>query len=322
MQQPDAPHSDEHQANVISGVRSVIDATNSLEAVTFIGAGIMGRPMIRNLVAAGVRVRVYDAVAGVRQGLSEDGITVPASLSEAGNGARVIVMMLPDTPHVKEVVLGDHGLLQTLQPGALVIDMSTIAPGAEQEIAEKLARVGIEFVDAPVSGGVVGAVNGTLSIMVGGTPEGFERAEPFLRCMGRTIIHAGVHGSGQVFKMCNQLMVASHIQAMCEAFALARAHGTDLELMRNALRGGAAGSWMLDNLGSKVLAKDDAAGFRIDLQLKDLKLASEAAFEKGVPLPGLALATTLYLEARAHGEGSNGNQAMFRTFDRLTNQTH
>ena len=167
---------------------------------------------------------------------------------------------------------------------------------------------------------MVGAEKGTLSIMVGGDAAAFARAEPLLRCMGTTILHAGSSGAGQVFKACNQLMVASHIQAMCEALALGRVHGVDLERLVTALRPGAAGSWMLDNLAPKVLAGDANPGFRIDLMLKDLKLANDAAFAKGVPLPGLALVTALYLEARAHGEGGNGHQGLFRTYDRLTNR--
>jgi hypothetical protein len=162
---------------------------------------------------------------------------------------------------------------------------------------------------------------GSVFTKTGVTQADFRRAEPVLKGMGKRILHAGPAEMGQVFKMCNQLMAASHIQAMCEAFALGRAHGADLEVLRNALAGGAAGSWMLDNLGPQVIAKDARAGFRIDLQLKDLKLALDATFEKGVPLPGLALASALYLEARAHGEGANGNQALFRTFDRMSNQT-
>jgi 2-hydroxy-3-oxopropionate reductase len=204
--------------------------------------------------------------------------------------------------------------------GALVIDMSTIAPAAAEEIGRHLAQRRIGFVDAPVSGGVTGAVAGTLSIMAGGAEADFRRAAPILALMGKAVLHAGSCGMGQVFKACNQLMVASHIQAMCEALALGRAHGADLDRLLAALRPGAAGSWMLDNLAPKVLAKDAAAGFRIDLQLKDLKLAGDAAFARGVPLPGLALVTALYLEARAHGEGGNGNQALFRTFDRMANQ--
>ncbi len=298
-------------------------ASTQLEGVglvTFIGAGVMGLPMVRNLKKGGVTVRVFDVREDVRNALEAEGIAVVATLAEAGAARGTVIAMLPDTPDVRSVVLGPNGLAETLPEGSLFIDMSTIAPAAERDMSERLEARNIAMVDAPVSGGVIGAVNGTLSIMVGGTDTAFAAARPILAHMGTTILHAGGIGSGQVFKMCNQLMVASHIQAMCEAFALARAHEVDLTLMSNALRGGAAGSWMLDNLGPKVIAKDDSAGFRIDLQLKDLKLANEAAFEKGVPLPGLAIATSLYLEARAHGEGSNGNQALFRTFDRLANQ--
>ncbi|WP_432444400.1 NAD(P)-dependent oxidoreductase [Rhizobium lusitanum] len=288
--------------------------------VTFIGAGVMGLPMVRNLKKGGVTVRVFDVREDVRNALEAEGIAVVATLAEAGAARGTVIAMLPDTPDVRSVVLGPNGLVETLPEGSLFVDMSTIAPAAERDMSERLEARNIAMVDAPVSGGVIGAVNGTLSIMVGGTDTAFAAARPILAHMGTTILHAGGIGSGQVFKMCNQLMVASHIQAMCEAFALARAHEVDLTLMSNALRGGAAGSWMLDNLGPKVIAKDGSAGFRIDLQLKDLKLANDAAFEKGVPLPGLAVATSLYLEARAHGEGSNGNQALFRTFDRLANQ--
>ena len=292
----------------------------SIAPVNFIGAGAMGLPMVRNLIKAGIEVRVLDHSEAVRKKLVSEGIEVVADLAELGDRSGTTITMLPDTPDVKSIVLGPKGLAETLLKGSLFIDMSTIAPAAEREIGERLAARGVAMVDAPVSGGVVGAVDGTLSIMVGGTPEAFAAAQSTLAAMGTTILHAGDLGAGQVFKMCNQLMVASHIQAMCEAFALARSQGVDLERLRLALMGGAAGSWMLQNLGPKVLAKDATAGFRIDLQLKDLKIANEAAFAQGVPLPGLALATALYLEARAHNEGENGNQALFKTFDRLANQ--
>lgn len=295
-------------------------ATPLLPTVAFIGAGIMGRPMIANLRKAGFVVRAYDRSADAMRNLLADGVDVADSLQAAVAGAEVVVTMLPDTPHVQSVLTGDEGIGNLLPKGSVVIDMSTISASGIQAIGAELATRGIDLVDAPVSGGVKGAIAGTLSIMCGGTAQAFARAQTVLKGMGTTIIHAGDLGMGQVFKMCNQLMVGVHIQAMCEAFALCRAQGGDLELLRNTLMGGAAGSWMLENLGPQVIAKDDAAGFRIDLQLKDLRLAGEAAFEKGLPLPGLAMATALYLEARAHGEGGNGNQAMFRTYDRLTNQ--
>jgi len=292
----------------------------SSNAVTFIGAGVMGLPMIRNLIKGGIPVRVFDVRQDVRDALRAEGIDVVTTLAEATRLKTTVITMLPDTPDVRSVVLGAGGLAELLPAGSLFIDMSSISPAAEQEMGAILAARNVRMVDAPVSGGVVGAVNAALSIMVGGSEEAFALAQPYLRLMGSSVLHVGSLGTGQVFKLCNQLMVASHIQAMCEAFALGRAHGVDLELMSEVLRGGAAGSWMLDNLGPKVLAKDDSAGFRIDLQLKDLKLANDAALQKGVPLPGLALTTALYLEAKAHGEGTNGNQALFRTFDRLANQ--
>ncbi|WP_041544763.1 MULTISPECIES: NAD(P)-dependent oxidoreductase [Chelativorans] len=293
---------------------------SSLPALAFIGAGVMGRPMIANLRKAGFALKAYDRSPAALENLRSDGVTVADSLAAAVAGADVVVTMLPDTPHVQSVLLGEDGIGTLLPTGTLVIDMSTISASGIRAIGQDLASRGVDLVDAPVSGGVRGAIAGELSIMCGGSPEAFAKARPVLEGMGTTIIHAGDLGMGQVFKMCNQLMVGVHIQAMCEAFALCRAQGGDLNLLRETLMGGAAGSWMLENLGPQVIAKDDSAGFRIDLQLKDLRLAGEAAFEKGLPLPGLAMATSLYLEARAHGEGSNGNQAMFRTYDRLTNQ--
>ena len=288
--------------------------------VAFIGTGAMGLPMVRNLKRAGVSVVAFDARAEMRRSLGEEGLATAESIAETAADAAVAITMLPDTPDVRAVYLGSGGLAGELPAGALAIDMSTIAPAASIEIGTLLAERNIALLDAPVSGGVVGAEKGTLSVMVGGDAAAFARAEPLLRCMGTTILHAGKSGAGQVFKACNQLMVASHIQAMCEALALGRTHDVDLERLVAALKPGAAGSWMLDNLAPKVLAGDAKPGFRIDLMLKDLKLANDAAFAKGVPLPGLALVTALYLEARAHGEGSNGHQALFRTYDRLTNR--
>jgi 2-hydroxy-3-oxopropionate reductase len=176
------------------------------------------------------------------------------------------------------------------------------------------------MLDAPVSGGPAGAKAAKLSIMVGGPEEAVARARPVLEAMGTTIVHVGDSGAGQTVKACNQLVCAMNIQAVCEALALGRAAGLDVAKLREVLLGGAASSWMLQNLGPLMLAKDASAGFRIDLKLKDLRLAGELAFELGVPLPGTALATSLYLEARAHGEGANGNQALFRVYDRLSNQ--
>ena len=229
--------------------------------------------------------------------------------------------MLPNTKDVESIFNNENGINQFLNPGTIVIDMSTISSTSSIEIGKKLQKKQIEFLDAPVSGGVKGAVEGNLSIMVGGKKETYKKSLEILNSMGKNIIYAGKTGMGQVFKMCNQIMVGSHIQAMCEAFALCKSKGGDLTLLRETLIGGSANSWMLENLGNAVISKNEKAGFRIDLQLKDLKLASEAAFEGGVPLPGLSLVLALYLETIAHNEGKNGNQSLFKTYDRMTNQS-
>jgi 2-hydroxy-3-oxopropionate reductase len=291
-----------------------------MATVGFIGLGVMGRSMALNLVDAGHRLRVHDVRREAVADLAGRGAEAASSIAEAAAGADIVILMLPDTPQVEEVVLGSGGLLENPPPGKLVVDMSTIAPTAARRFAEAMAGIGVAMLDAPVSGGPQGAEKGTLSIMVGGEFEAFERARPVLEGMGKTIVHLGPAGAGQTVKCCNQLMVGMHIQAVCEAIALGRAAGLDLEKMRDVLLGGAASSWMLQNHAPLIMAKNDAAGFRVDLQLKDLRLAGELAFELGVPLPGTALVTSLYLALRAHGEGSLGNQALFRVYDRLAEQ--
>jgi 2-hydroxy-3-oxopropionate reductase len=291
-----------------------------MTSIGFIGLGVMGREMARHLVRAGHEVRAYDMKTEAVEELAREGAIAAGGVAEATDGAEVVITMLPDTPQVEEVVLGPGGLLENPPAGRLLVDMSTIAPTATRRMAAQLAQAGIAMLDAPVSGGPTGAKAAKLSIMVGGPDDAVARARPILEAMGTTIIHVGESGAGQTVKACNQLICAMNLQAICEAFALGRAAGLDLEKLREVLLGGAASSWMLQNLGPLMLAKDASAGFRIDLKLKDLRLAGELAFELGVPLPGTALATSLYLEARAHGEGGNGNQALFRVYDRLSNQ--
>ena len=286
----------------------------------FIGLGVMGREMASHLVAAGHTVQVFDVDPKAVEDLRLKGAKATTDVTEAARGADAVIMMLPDTPQVEDVIRQNGGLLSNPPPGRLVIDMSTISPLATRRLSAELAAAGVAMVDAPVSGGPTGAKAAKLSIMVGGTTEAFARAKPTLQVMGTTIVHVGESGAGQTVKACNQLVCAINLQAICEAVALGRAAGLDVEKVREVLLGGAASSWMLQNLGPQILTKDDRAGFRIDLHLKDLRLANELAFELGVPLPGTALATNLYLEARAHGEGGNGNQAMFRVYDRMTSQ--
>lgn len=286
----------------------------------FIGLGVMGREMASHLVAAGHTVQVFDVDSKAVEALRLKGAKATTDVTEAARGADAVIMMLPDTPQVEDVIRQKGGLLSNPPAGRLVIDMSTVSPLATRRLCADLAAAGVAMVDAPVSGGPTGAKAAKLSIMVGGTTDAFARAKPTLEVMGTTIVHVGESGAGQTVKACNQLVCAINLQAICEAVALGRAAGLDVEKVREVLLGGAASSWMLQNLGPQILTKDDRAGFRIDLHLKDLRLANELAFELGVPLPGTALATNLYLEARAHGEGGNGNQAMFRVYDRMTSQ--
>jgi 2-hydroxy-3-oxopropionate reductase len=291
-----------------------------MAVVGFIGLGVMGREMSVNLVKAGHDVRVYDARAEAIADVAAQGAMAARSIAEASREADAVVLMLPDTPQVEEVILGKGGLRDNPPPGKLIMDMSTIAPTATRSLSAELEKIGVDLLDAPVSGGPLGAKNAKLSIMVGGKAAAFEKAKPIFAGMGTTIVHVGESGAGQAVKACNQLICAMNLQAICEALALGRAAGLDLEKLREVLLGGAASSWMLQNLGPLMIKKDPSAGFRIDLKLKDLRLAGELAFQLGVPLPGTALATSLYLEARAHGEGSNGNQALYRVYDRMTNQ--
>jgi 2-hydroxy-3-oxopropionate reductase len=289
--------------------------------VGFVGLGTMGREMALNLLKAGYAVRAYDVRKEAVDDLLPHGATGAEGPADAARDADIVISMLPDTPQVEEIVYGAEGLLASPPRGRIVVDMSTISPVAVRRMHADLKAAGVAFLDAPVSGGPVGAKNASLSIMVGGDRDAFLRAEPCFRAMGTTITHVGEAGAGQTVKLCNQLVCAINLQAICEALALGRASGVDLEQLRNVLLGGSAASWMLDKLGPAMIAGDPSAGFRIDLMLKDLRLVQEQALSLHVPLPATALVTSQYVEARAHGEGTNGNQALFRVYDRMTNQT-
>ncbi|MET0527690.1 MAG: NAD(P)-dependent oxidoreductase [Microvirga sp.] len=299
----------------------MMERSSHMGTVGFAGLGTMGREMAINLLKAGYAVRAYDVRKEAVADLLPHGATGAESPADAALNADIVISMLPDTPQVEEIVYGAGGLLKSPPRGRLVVDMSTISPVAVRRMHADLKEAGVAFLDAPVSGGPIGAKNASLSIMVGGDKDAFLRAEPYFRAMGTTITHVGETGAGQTVKLCNQLVCAINLQAICEALALGRASGVDLDQLRNVLMGGSAASWMLDKLGQAMIAGDASAGFRIDLRLKDLRLVQEQALSLSVPLPGTALVTSQYVEARAHGEGTNGNQALFRVYDRMTNQT-
>jgi 2-hydroxy-3-oxopropionate reductase len=295
--------------------------STAFSTVGFIGLGTMGREMALNLMKAGMTVRVFDVRREVVEELAGLGAYAACSVADAAHMTDATITMLPNTPDVEAVVLGDQGLLSNPPAGRLLIDMSTIAPVAARRMHAQCAAQGIEYIDAPVSGGPIGAKNATLTIMAGGTALAFERALPFLTAMGTTITHVGASGAGQTIKLCNQLICGINIQAICEALALGRASGVDLKQLREVLMGGSAASWMMDKLGPAMIDGDVSAGFRIDLMLKDLRLVQEQSHALNVPLPASSLVTNQYLDAVAHGEGRNGNQALFRVYDRMTDQT-
>lgn len=288
-------------------------------SIGFIGIGNMGLPMLKNLINSEFRVVAYDINTKITKKLEKERIKTVNNLRALANN-NYIISILPDTPDVESVYDLKNGINQYLKPGTVVIDMSTISSSSSIKIGKELEKKQIEFLDAPVSGGVKGAKEANLSIMVGGKKATFTKSLNILNAMGKNVVYAGKLGMGQIFKMCNQIMVGTHIQSMCEAFALCKSKGGDLKLLKDTLIGGAANSWLLENLGDLVIEKNDKAGFRIDLQLKDLKLANEAAYESGVSLPGLALVQSLYLQSKSHNEGKNGNQSLFKTYDRMNNQ--
>lgn len=287
--------------------------------VAFVGLGVMGLPMARNLVIAGFPVLGFDLGQQARAGAADAGIEVCCDLAGTLAGAEIVITMLPDTPQVLDVAEGPGGVADACPSGTLFIDMSTISPIATAELARRLATRGIRALDAPVSGGVKGATGGSLSIMVGGNEADVDRAAEVFAALGSRTTHMGPHGAGQATKACNQVAVAINIQAVCEAYALGARLGVDLDKLTEALSGGSSASWVLANLGPQMLADDPSAGFRIQLQVKDLRLALEAAARLNVPMPAAAGVTGLYQEAVAHDEGSNGNQALYKVYERMAN---
>lgn len=279
--------------------------------LAFIGMGIMGSPMACNLLKAGYTVTVHSRTRSKAKPALDAGAVWADSPAEAARHADVILTCVSDTPDVQKVLLGDCGVIQTARPGAICIDHSTISPEATEQMAAQLAQNGIILLDAPVSGGQKGAIEAKLSIMVGGDTNALEYVLSVLRAMGTTITHCGPVGGGQKTKLVNQVMVIHTIMSMAEGLAFARRAGLDMETTLAATTGGAASSRSLVNLGPKILAGDFAPAFKVDLQLKDLRLVAEYARKIGQPLPGTALAAELLSVLAAQGRGSDGTQALY-----------
>lgn len=285
--------------------------------VGFIGLGIMGKPMARNLLKAGFPLTVYSRRRSAVDELIADGAAGAHSPREVAEHSDVVITIVTDTPDVRQVILGENGVLTGFRSGGIIIDMSTISPTATREIAAIAQAQAVDFLDAPVSGGEGGAIAGTLSIMVGGKEETFATALPLLQTMGKNIIHVGESGAGQLTKLCNQIAVAVTNLAMSEALMFGAKAGINLEKMHQAISGGAAGSWQLTNLAPRIFQRDFAPGFMVKLQQKDLRLVLHEADRLHLALPATSLVHNLFNALEAAGAGDEGTQALVKVLERL-----
>ena len=291
------------------------------ERIGFVGLGIMGRGMVRNLLKNGFSVRVWNRTVTRSEELAADGAVIGSSPADVAAHSDVIITCVSDTPDVQAVILGANGILHGAAAGSLVIDMSTISPQATLEMAAQLNAKGVQMLDAPISGGSEGAARGTLSIMIGGDAADVERAMPVFQAMGKTITHVGVQGAGQTVKLVNQILVVGNCLAMCEALLFAQAGGVDLEKCLAAVSGGAAGSWMLANRGPQIMRRDWRPGFTINLQQKDVRLIMKEADDLGVPVLATGLIFNLYRTLQEKGLGEEGNHALVKALENLSGVT-
>ncbi len=287
----------------------------------FIGLGIMGKPMAGHLIKAGHRVLVYDVNAAAVQELAAKGAVACRSSKEVAEKTGIMIIMVPDTPDVEAVLFGKDGLAEGIKAGSIVVDMSSISPIATKEFAKKLAAMGVEMLDAPVSGGQVGAENATLSIMVGGDPKVFEKIKPYFELMGKNIVHIGGNGDGQTCKVANQIVVALTIEAVAEALLFASKAGADPVKVRSALLGGFAQSRILELHGERMIKRTFNPGFRIRLHQKDLNLALQSARSMGLSLPNTATAQELFNAVAAQGGIDLDHSALLFALERLANHT-
>jgi 2-hydroxy-3-oxopropionate reductase len=285
--------------------------------VGFIGLGIMGKPMVKNLLKAGHEVVVYDVVpAGVQEAVAA-GAKAAASSKAVAEQCALIITMVPNSPHVKAAILGPNGVLEGAKAGSLVVDMSSIDPTVSKEVGAELAKKKIRFVDAPVSGGEPKAVDGTLSIMCGGAKADFDEAFPIMKCMGASVVLCGAVGAGNVTKLANQIVVALNIAALSEAMVLATKAGVDPQLVFDAIKGGLAGSTVMNAKAPMMLDRNIKPGFRINLHIKDLDNAMAAGHAVGVPLPLTGQAREIMEALKIDGMGDADHSAIVRYYEKL-----
>ena len=286
-----------------------------MKTVGFIGVGIMGRAMVRNLMKAGFEVTVYTRTKEKAQGNLDEGAIWADTVAACVRGKDAVITMVGYPADVEEVYFGAEGILEHASPGALLIDATTSTPDLAVKIAAAGCEKGFAVLDAPVTGGEIGAINGTLVIMVGGDPAAFQRAMPLFEAMGTTVRHQGAAGLGQHCKMANQIGIAGAISGLCEAVAYCKAVGLDAAVVLDTIKGGSAGSAQMNMLGGKVLAGDDSPGFYLKHLLKDLNIAMEESEKRGRPLPQASGVREMYRALDARGLGDCGTQALLRYYE-------
>ena len=287
------------------------------EKIGFIGLGIMGLPMASNLIKDGFNLVVYNRTLSKCSQLEEKGAVVVQTPADVAKNAKMIITMVTDSPDVEDILLGEKGIMSTIEEGSIVIDMSTISPKITKELNGKLNSKGCYMVDAPVSGGSWGAIEGTLSIMIGGEKSAYQQCIPLFESMGKNIIYTGESGMGQTTKLVNQILVAGTMNAVAEALVFAAKSGADLEKTIDAVGGGAAASWQLNNLAPRIIKGDFDPGFMIKLQQKDLRLVIETAQALNVPIPGTSLASQMFASLLSKGLGDEGTQALVKAYESL-----
>lgn len=291
-------------------------ARSRIPQIAFIGAGIMGRPMVQHLLAAGISVIVHSRTRSKAEPLLAAGAGWADTPAAAAENCELLLMNVTDTPDVEAVLFAENGATKTLSNGSAVVDFSTICPNATRRFARRLREKSIELLDAPVTGGQIGAQNATLTIMVGGEKAAYERVLPVLHLLGKKIAHVGPSGAGQALKACNQILCALNMIGVCEALALAKSSGLDLEQAIDTLAGGAGGSWAWSTLGAKIVAGDLQPAFMIKLIQKDLRIVQDAATSLGLDFPGTRLAQELFARVETLcGGGNLGTQAMIKAYE-------
>ena len=289
--------------------------------IGFIGLGIMGKPMVRNLQKAGEELLVYDIDSTALAQMTGEGFIEAKSCREVAEKSDVIILMLPNSPHVEEAVLGPDGVLEGMRKNAVIIDMSSIAPASCQKIAAEVVKKGGHMLDAPVSGGEPKAIDGTLAIMVGGEETIFEKVKDILLKMGASAVYVGPIGSGNIAKLANQMIVALNIAAMSEALVLSKKAGVDPEKVFQAIRGGLAGSTVLEAKAPKLLSGDHSPGFRIELHIKDIDNALQTAHNVGVPVPLTSSVFEIMQALKVAGKEKNDHSGIAEFYEQLANVT-